>query len=41
MQTKGAGLQRYLQLGKLLSGMFSGERRRFRIDAHSGIVGQR
>lgn len=36
-----AGLQRYIQLGKLRSGMFSGDRRRFRIDQHTGIVGQR
>lgn len=37
----GDGLQRYVQLGKLRSGMFSGDRRRFRIDPHAGIVGQR
>ncbi len=36
-----AGMQRYLQLGKLRSGMFSGDRRLFRIDPHAGIVGQR
>lgn len=35
------GLHRYLQLGKLRSGTFSGERRRFRIDPHTGVVGQR
>ncbi len=36
-----AGVQRYLQLGKLRSGMFSADRRLFRIDPHAGIVGQR
>jgi len=36
-----AGMQRTLQLGKLRSGMFSGDRRLFRIDPHAGIVGQR
>lgn len=36
-----AGMQRYLQLGKLRSGMFSGDRRLFRIDPHAGIVGLR
>jgi KaiC/GvpD/RAD55 family RecA-like ATPase len=31
-------LQRYLQIGKLRSGMFSGERIAFRIDPRTGIV---
>ena len=34
-------LQRYLQLGKLRSGQFSGERQTFRIDPRAGIVIQR
>lgn len=37
----GTGLQRFLQLGKLRSGMFRGERRFFRIDPRTGIVAQR
>ena len=36
-----AGMQRVLQFGKLRSGMFSGDRRLFRIDPHLGIVGLR
>ncbi len=35
------GVQRFVQLGKLRSGMFSGEQRLFRIDPRAGIVGQR
>lgn len=34
-------VQRYLQLGKLRSGMFKGERRMFRIDPRAGITVQR
>lgn len=33
--------QRFVQLGKLRSGMFNGERRKFRIDPRAGIVAQR
>ena len=39
--TDGELRQRYFQLGKMRSGMFSGERRTFRIDPHAGIVTQR
>lgn len=41
-QSTGAGdVQRFLQLGKLRSGVFSGERRQFRIDPRVGPVVQR
>jgi archaellum biogenesis ATPase FlaH len=34
-------MQRVMQLGKLRSGMFSGDRQQFRIDPRAGIVVQR
>lgn len=40
-RTEGEQMQRFLQLGKLRSGMFSGERRVFRVDPRAGIVVQR
>ncbi len=41
LQNVDGGLQRFLQLGKLRSGQFSGERVAFRIDPRAGIVAQR
>jgi KaiC/GvpD/RAD55 family RecA-like ATPase len=40
-QQMDGGIQRFLQLGKLRSGQFSGERAAFRIDPRVGIVVQR
>jgi hypothetical protein len=38
MSAVDGSLQRWLQLGKLRSGQFSGERRQFRIDPRAGLV---